>query len=156
MKSPVPLEGAQLALRAGVSGGLATWIATRLSLEHPLYAFIAAVIVTDLKPAQSQALGLRRLMATVIGAICGASLSILLGSSAAAVGASVVVAMLAGHLLGAGDGAKVAGYICGIVVLDHAASPWIYAGQRFLETALGVGVAWCISYVPKLVAPDRN
>jgi len=143
-----------LAFRAGVAGALATWIAMVLSLQYPIYAFIAAVIVTDLSPAQSRRLGLRRILATVIGAVCGAALSQLLGPGPVAVGIAVVVAMLLGTLLGAGDGARVAGYICGIVVLDHTAEPWLYATQRFVETALGVIVAWGISYVPKLVRPD--
>lgn len=127
-----------------------------LSLHHPIYAFIAAVIVTDLSPAQSRRLGLRRILATVIGAVCGAALSQLLGPGPVAVGIAVVSAMLLGTLLGAGDGARVAGYICGIVVLDHTAEPWLYATQRFVETALGVIVAWGISYVPKLIGPDST
>ncbi len=57
--------------------------------------------------------------------------------------------MLAGGLLGAG-------YICGIVVLDHAAEPWLYAAQRFGETVLGVVVAWGVSFVPKLMIKPRS
>ncbi len=155
MKSPVPLPAAQLAFRAGLAGGVATWIASLLGFEHPIYAFIAAVIVTDLSPAQCQRLGLRRVFATIIGALCGAVLSQLLGPGPAAVGIGVIVAMLAGSLFGAGDGARVAGYICGIVMLDYAAEPWAYAAQRFAETILGVLVAWGISFVPKLVDLDR-
>ncbi|MCA3455205.1 MAG: FUSC family protein [Rhodobacter sp.] len=156
MRWPVPLTAVILAFRAGVAGTLATWIAMVLSLQYPIYAFIAAVIVTDLSPAQSRRLGLRRILATVIGAVCGAALSQLLGPGPVAVGIAVVSAMLLGTLLGAGDGARVAGYICGIVVLDHTAEPWLYATQRFVETALGVIVAWGISYVPKLIGPDST
>jgi uncharacterized membrane protein YgaE (UPF0421/DUF939 family) len=112
------------------------------------------VIVTDLSPKQSRSLGLRRILATAVGAICGAALSQLLGPGSGAVGVAVVVAMLAGSLFGAGDGARVAGYICGIVVLDHATEPWLYASQRFVETALGVLIAWGISFVPKLIDQD--
>jgi uncharacterized membrane protein YccC len=50
---------------------------------------------------------------------------------------------------------KVAGYICGIVLLEHATEPHSYAFLRFLETVIGVLVAWAISYVPKLI-PDRD
>ena len=63
----------------------------------------------------------------------------------------ILLAMLACQIIHARDGARVAGYICGIVLLDHSASPWAYAFHRLLETALGVGVAWAISYVPKLI-----
>ena len=49
------------------------------------------------------------------------------------------------------DGAKVAGYICGIVVVAHGTHPWSYAVLRFTETVLGIGVAWLISFVPKVI-----
>ena len=111
MTISLPLSTIQLALRAGVAGGVATWIAMLIGMQHPIYAFIAAVIVTDLSSAQCQRLGLRRILATVVGAVCGAALSQLLGPGPAAVGIAVVIAMLAGGLLGAG-------YICGIVVLS--------------------------------------
>jgi uncharacterized membrane protein YccC len=151
MKVSMTISHAQLAVRAGVAGALATWAAQLLGMEHPIYAFIGAVIVTDLSPKQSQSLGFRRILATAMGSVCGAALSQLLGPGPAIVGASVVFAMLAGYLLGAGEAAKVAGYICGIVVLDHAAEPWLYATQRFVETVLGVSIAWAISYAPKLI-----
>jgi hypothetical protein len=62
--------------------------------------------------------------------------------------------MLISQLLQARDGAKVAGYICGIVLLDHSAEPWFYAFHRFIETGLGVVVAWAVTYVPKLIRMD--
>jgi uncharacterized membrane protein YgaE (UPF0421/DUF939 family) len=46
---------------------------------------------------------------------------------------------------------KVTGYVCGIVMLDHAGAPLVYAGHRLVETLLGVGVAILVSFVPKLL-----
>ena len=154
MRKLIQVSALQQAFRAGVAAGLAGWIATRLALEHPLYAFIAAVIATDLSAAQSRKLGLRRLFATAIGAICGAVLSQLLGPGSGAVGLAVFVAMVIGSLLGAGEGTRVAGFICGIVVLEHSAEPWLYGSQRFIETVLGVVIAWGVSFLPKLIDRD--
>lgn len=144
-------RGVQLAVRAAAGAGISIALAELLQLQHPVYAFIAAVIVTDLAPSQSRQLGLRRIAATAVGAACGAALSTVLAPSAWAIGLSVLVAMLVCQLWQARDAAKVAGYICGIVVLDHSAEPWSYAFFRFVETVLGVTVAWLISYVPKLI-----
>jgi uncharacterized membrane protein YgaE (UPF0421/DUF939 family) len=149
------MSGFQLALRAAVGAGASIAIARALKLEHPIYAFLAAVIVTDLLPSQSRHLGLRRLLATVLGAACGATLGPMLGAGPWAVGLGVMAAMLLSQFAGARDAAKVAGYICGIVVLDHSAEPWHYAFYRLIETALGVLVAWAISYVPKLIRMEE-
>ncbi len=149
------LKGIQLAIRASLASGLSIAIAEVLKLEHPIYAFVAAVIVTDLTPSQTRQLGLRRMVATVLGAVCGAILSQIFPPGAWAVGLSVLIAMLMCQVLRASEGARVAGYICAIVVLDHSAEPWLYAFCRFIETALGVGVAWLISCVPKLIQLEQ-
>jgi hypothetical protein len=68
----------------------------------------------------------------------------------------ILVAMLICHISRVHDGTKVAGYICGIVMIAHGASAWSHAFLRFTETALGIGVAWLISFVPKLIRIDET
>jgi uncharacterized membrane protein YgaE (UPF0421/DUF939 family) len=106
-------------------------------------------------PAQSQALALHRLVATAIGAICGAALTLVLPAGPIAVGLSIQVAMLACQLVRVPDAAKVAGFICGIVVLEHSAEPWLNAFYRFVETTMGVVTALLVSYVPKLIKAEE-
>ena len=89
-------------------------------------------------------------MATVIGAAWGALLAPLISSGAVAVGFSVLVAMVTCQVFAGAAGARVAAFICGIIVLDNPDQPWTYALHRLAETGLGVAVAWVISYVPKL------
>jgi uncharacterized membrane protein YgaE (UPF0421/DUF939 family) len=156
MRRLVSLQEAQLALRAAVAGGLAAWCAIALALPHPIYAFIAAVIVTDLSPAKSRQMGGRRLIATLIGAILGTALLFLLGAGPMTVTIGVAVAMLLSYALGFGDAARVSAYLCGIVVLEHVDEPLVYAVQRFVETVLGVALAWAISGVPKLFARNQK
>jgi uncharacterized membrane protein YgaE (UPF0421/DUF939 family) len=149
------LKPLQLALRAAVGASVSYALAQTLGLDHPIFAFTAAVIVTDLSPAQSRELGLRRLAATLVGGVAGAALSMVLPSTPWAIGAGVLGAMLLCDLLGAREGAKIAGYICGLIVLEHNAEPWHDALYRVIETALGVSVAWAIAYVPKLIPPEQ-
>ena len=141
----------QLPVRATAAAVLSLAIAGALGLPGPLYAFIAAVIVTDINPAASRLLGTRRIFATVIGAGCGAALSYVVPSGALGVGAGILAAMLLAQALKAGEGVKVAGYISGIVLLEHSSEPLFHALVRFIETVVGVSVAWVISYVPKLI-----
>lgn len=145
------LSGLQLGVRAAVGAVVSLTIAQLVELQHPVYAFIAAVIATDLVPSESRQLGLRRLIATAIGAVCGAALTSVLPPDPWSVGLGVLIAVLACEFLHAKDGSRVAGFICGVIVLHHAGEPWEYAFHRFFETALGVVVAWAISYVPKLI-----
>ena len=141
----------QLSLRAALAAGLALAIAQSLRLEFPLYAMISAVVVTDLDPAQTRKLGLPRLAGTVLGATLGAAICALLRPGAWEVGLGVLLAMFVSHLLRLGGGAKVAGYVCGIVLFDYGDAPWSYALYRTIETMVGIALAVLISLVPKLL-----
>jgi uncharacterized membrane protein YgaE (UPF0421/DUF939 family) len=138
-----------------MAAGLSVGIAQLLNFDGPIYALIAAVICTELSPSQTRALGLQRLFATVVGAVCGGTVSSMLPSSPWAIGLAILVAALICEALRMPDGAKVAGYVSGIVVLAHGAAPWPHASVRLIETALGIGGAILISYVPKLIRIDE-
>jgi uncharacterized membrane protein YgaE (UPF0421/DUF939 family) len=71
----VIVSGIQLALRAAVAAGLSVAIARFCEFEQPIYALTAAVIVTDLSLFRTSKLGLRRLVGTIVGAVCGATFS---------------------------------------------------------------------------------
>jgi uncharacterized membrane protein YgaE (UPF0421/DUF939 family) len=146
----------QLSVRAAVSAALAVALAQWLRLDFPLYAMIGAVIVTELSPAQTRSLGKRRLAGTVLGALVGASLSFLLPSGPLSIGISILVAMGLSHMLDLAEAAKVSGYVCAIIVLEHRSEPWSYALHRLIETALGIGVAWCVSLVPKFLRANKH
>lgn len=141
----------QLSLRAAVAAGLALAIAQSLRLQFPLYAMISAVVVTDLDPAQTRKLGLPRLAGTILGAALGALICVLLRPGAWEVGLGVLLAMLMSYLLGLRDAARVAGYVCGIVIFDYGNDPWTYALYRTIETMIGIMLAILVSLVPKLL-----
>jgi uncharacterized membrane protein YgaE (UPF0421/DUF939 family) len=149
--SPALLGGFQLSLRAAAAAGLAVWIAQLLQLQYPLYALIAAVLVTDLSPPQSRLLAWRRLAGTVLGAASGAALIQLLPPGPLSIGLSILAVMFASHLLRLEAAAKLAGYVCGIVMLDFSAEPWTYALHRLIETLVGIAMGVLVSFVPKLL-----
>jgi uncharacterized membrane protein YgaE (UPF0421/DUF939 family) len=141
----------QLSVRAASSAGLAVAIAQVLDLEYPIYTLLAAVIVMDLSPSKTQQLALQRLVGTLVGATVGAALSYVLPPGPLSVGFSILTAMLLSYVVHVQAAAKLAGYVCGIVVLAHGADPWSYALYRTIETFLGIGVAVLVSLVPKLL-----
>jgi len=148
---PSTITALQLCARAASSAGLAVAIAQFLKLQHPVYALLAAVIVTDLSPSKTLQLALQRLAGTVIGATVGAALTYVLPSGPLAIGLSILAAMLLSFVAHLQAAAKLSGYVCGIVVLAHGAEPWSYALYRLIETFLGIGMAVLVSLVPKLM-----
>lgn len=144
----------QLSLRAALAAGLAIIVAQLLRLQHPLYAMISAVIVTDLVASQTPKLALPRLAGTLLGSALGAVIVTLLPHSIWAIALGILIAMFLSHLLYLQAAARVAGYVCGIVLLDHGDSPWSYALFRMVETALGIAAAMGVSFVPKLLQTD--
>jgi hypothetical protein len=68
----------------------------------------------------------------------------------------VFAAIFISHLLRMKDAAKVAGYVCGVVLLTHGDRPWSYAVYRVLETALGIAAGVSVSMFPTLLKAERE
>jgi uncharacterized membrane protein YgaE (UPF0421/DUF939 family) len=145
------ITGLQLSLRAAVAAGSSIAIARYLELQYPIYALIAAVIVLDLSPSKTQQLAVQRFLGTLLGAAVGAVLSYSLPAGPVAIGASILVAMLLSYVVQLQAAAKLAGYVCGIVILGNFDYPWSYAFYRVIETFLGIAMAVLVSLVPKLM-----
>jgi uncharacterized membrane protein YgaE (UPF0421/DUF939 family) len=141
----------QLSSRAALAATLSVAIAQWLQFPSPLYAMIAAVIVTDLSPAKTRELGIPRIIGTCLGAFSGALAVRWLPSEAWAVGVAVVVPMFLCHAWVMKESGRLAGYLAGLVVLTHSGNPWFYAIDRVVETLLGIGVAVFVSLAPKLL-----
>jgi uncharacterized membrane protein YgaE (UPF0421/DUF939 family) len=145
------LIGSQLAIRAAVGAGISLAIARGLNLDTPIFALIATVIVTDRDPAETRRLAIRRVISTAIGAGCGVALAQVLGQTSwEAIIAIFFAMMLSVAVTQLGD-PKIAAYLCALIIINFSANPWHYAFYRFIETVLGILVAWAISLVPKLL-----
>jgi uncharacterized membrane protein YgaE (UPF0421/DUF939 family) len=151
MPTPTITASLQLAVRAASSAAVALALAQLLGLHYPIYALIAAVVVIDLTPARTRELTLQRIVGTVLGAAVGVALSVSLPVNPWIIGIGIFASMCLCYPLRLHGAEKVTGYVCGIVMLDHAGAPLVYAGHRLVETLLGVAVAVLVSFVPKLL-----
>ena len=149
------IPGLHLSIRAALAAGASVAIAQLLQMQHPVYALITAVLVIDPSPAQTRQLALHRLAGTLLGAGIGATLSLFMRGNPLTIGIGILFTMLVCHLLRLQDAARVAGFICGVILLDYSQAPWTYAGHRLLETGLGIAMAVLVSFVPKLIPADE-
>jgi len=149
--SQSPAYGLQIGLRAAIASLLAAWTALRLGMDYPIYAVIAAIVVTDASPEVTRRTGLLRLVGNVIGAILGGGIGTFLGHSPLVMAGGVLVSIVLCELTGLREAAKITGYITGIVILFHGDSPWVYATDRFIETSLGLGFAILVGLLMEAV-----
>ena len=96
-------------------------------------------------------LALPRFAGTVVGSAIGATINTFLPSNLWTIGSGIFVAMFVSHLISLPAAARVAGYISGIILVEHGDSSWSYALFRMLETVLGIVAAITVSFVPKLI-----
>ena len=118
---PSAVTALQVSTRASLAATLAVVVARRVDLEFPLYALIAAIIVTDLSPARTRQLSLQRLVGTVIGAAVGALVSMASPATHGGVltiAIGVLVAMLLSHAF------RRSGRIRGSCRLAHGTPPF--------------------------------
>jgi uncharacterized membrane protein YgaE (UPF0421/DUF939 family) len=150
--------GGQLAVRAALGAGISLAIARALHMDTPIFALIAAVIVTDRDPAETRKLAIRRVISTAIGAACGVALAQVLGQSSWEAIIAIFIAMIASVAVTQLGDPKIAAYLCALIIINYSDNPWHYAFSRFIETLLGIFVAWAISLVPKLfeIAEDED
>lgn len=153
MENPTVLASLQLAARGASSAVLALALAQLQGLQYPIYALIAAVVVIDLSAGRTRQLALQRITGTVLGAAVGVALSLAVATNPLSIGIGIFAAMCLCYPLRLHGVEKLTGYVCGIMMFDHAGSPLLYAGHRLVETLIGVGVAILVSFVPKLLRP---
>ena len=75
-----------------------------------------------------------------------------MGDSLLVVGVAIATLIFVCYVVGYTEAAKLAGYVAGLVVLDHSAEAWNYARDRFVETSLGIVLAIVVS----LLIPERK
>ena len=148
----------QLSVRAATAATLAYAVAQGLGLPGPIYALISGVMVTDLEPARSRGLAIPRILGTVVGTVLGGVLAPAMVFGVWVVGIAIAAAMLLAHVLRKPEAARLAGYVCALVMLSHAGDAWEYAWWRCVETLLGIAAAVAVSFVPKVLrdAPPRE
>jgi uncharacterized membrane protein YgaE (UPF0421/DUF939 family) len=149
--SPASTSALQLGARSAIAAAVSVAIAQWFDPRYALYALICSVLVTDVDPAKTRRLALKRLGGSVLGATVGALFSTFLPSTPWAIGIGVGIAILVSHLLRFKGASNITGYVCGLVILSHGGEPLKYALGRVAGTLLGILVAVTASFIPNLL-----
>ena len=123
-------------------------LARMFSLPEPYWACITTFVVLQSKLGPTFTVSWQRLAGTALGATIGALLSIYFGTKLLAFAAGVFLVGLICASLGLQNSARLANITLAIVMLVvHTESPAMIAIHRFLEVAIGIGVALAVTAV---------
>jgi len=154
--TPSLMSSLGFSVRAGVAAGASVAFARSLHLGQAVPALIAAVIVMDVSPTNAWRLPLMRVTGTILGALTGAALGQWLGSGPWVIGLGVLASVFLTSVLRLQGAAQLAGYTCGIVLINSGGGAWGYAGGRLIETLIGITVAMLVNSVARLVPIRRS
>ena len=152
MKHPLPHIGLRM-IKTALSVSLCMLAAWTLSYPPPIYACIAAVIVTRETVEDSFKQGVARVIATLIGGVMALGLLLLdLENSPGLLevllaGVGVLLTLYVCLLLKTPDAAALACVTFLIIVLQHADDKYLFALYRVLETIAGIIVSLVVNRI---------
>jgi uncharacterized membrane protein YgaE (UPF0421/DUF939 family) len=140
-------------LRTAVAAVASMLLARALKLPEFYWAPISTIVIL-LSPSDPLTLAWQRFVGTALGAVVGALIASFLPMNWWVYGAGIVVCGLLSGVLRLGGAYRFAAITLSIVLLiAHAAPPWVVSYHRFVEVSLGIAVALIATKVWTLPAP---
>jgi uncharacterized membrane protein YgaE (UPF0421/DUF939 family) len=141
-----------IATRCALAALGAVEVSWRFGLNYPIYALIAAILVTEYHGEETRQQSVTRLLGNALGITAGCLLVTLFGSHSWVIGFAAFLMILFCYYFDFAVAAKYSAFVAALTVMDHSSHPWSYGRDRFLETLIGVGFAVLMSLaipVPK-------
>ncbi|QIF02266.1 FUSC family protein [Roseimicrobium sp. ORNL1] len=135
------------AVRTAVAATASFFVAYLAQMPEAYWATIATLVVMQSTLGATLTLSIGRMVATALGAVCGAVEAIYFGANLIAFTVAVFVMGLCSIALRLEKTAyRYAGITLAVVVLiPHAHSPWMTALHRFIEVSIGILVALVVA-----------
>ncbi len=139
--------------RTTVAAVLSTMLAHALKLPEFYWAPISTIVIL-LSPSDPFTLAWQRFAGTALGAIVGALIATFFPMNWMVYGAGILLCGILSALLRLGGAYRFAAITLTIILLiTHAAPPWIVAYHRFIEVSLGIAVALVLTKLWRLPSP---
>ena len=130
------------AIKTGIAGALAMFLAELLHLPQPYWAAVSAVIVMQSEFAATLKVGWTRMAGTAIGAVVAIPFAEIAPGNVLAFGLAVIAAVVVCSALKLEDGQRLAAATVVIIMLiGQSEPPWLSALFRFLEVSFGIIVS---------------
>jgi uncharacterized membrane protein YccC len=140
-------------LRTTVAAVLSLMLARALKLPEFYWAPISTIVIL-LSPSDPFTLAWQRFAGTALGAVVGAIIATYFPINWMVYGAAILVCGIVSALLRLGGAYRfVAITLTIILLIAHAAPPWIVAYHRFIEVSLGIAVALALTKIWRLPSP---
>ena len=140
-------------LRTTVAAVLSLMLAHALKLPEFYWAPISTIVIL-LSPSDPFTLAWQRFAGTALGAVVGAIIATYFPINWMVYGAAILVCGILSALLRLGGAYRFAAITLSIILLiAHAAPPWVVAYHRFIEVSLGIAVALVLTKLWRLPSP---
>jgi uncharacterized membrane protein YgaE (UPF0421/DUF939 family) len=134
-------------LRCAFAALGAVEVSLYLGLRYPIYALVAAIMVTEYQGEETRKQSSTRFLGNSIGIICGAALCSCLGSHAWVIGLAAFIMILFCYYFELILAAKYSAFVAALTVMDHSETPWLYGRDRITETLIGIVFAVLMSLI---------
>lgn len=136
-----------ISIRCALAAFAAVEISRLLNLPFPIYALVAAIMVTEYHGHETRKQSVTRFIGNSLGIIAGGMLGTFLGSGGWVIGLATFCLVLFCYCFDLAIAAKYAGFVAALTVMDHSTRPWIYGRDRIIETLIGILAAVVMSLV---------
>lgn len=150
-----------IAVRCALAALAAVEVSRWLGLEFPIYALVAAIMVTEYHGHETRQQSVTRFIGNALGITAGGILGSFCGGHAWVIGLAAFVMVLLCYYFDLAVAAKYSAFVAALTVMDHSTRPWLYGWDRITETLIGIGFAVLMSLVipvprPKEISPSER
>jgi uncharacterized membrane protein YgaE (UPF0421/DUF939 family) len=141
-----------IAVRCALAALASVEVSRWLGLQFPIYALIAAIMVTEYHGHETRQQSVTRVVGNALGITAGGILGSFCGGSPWVIGLAAFIMVLFCYYFDFAVAAKYSAFVAALTVMDHSTRPWLYGWDRITETLIGIGFAVLMSLlipVPK-------
>ena len=147
-------EQLKFCAKMGLAAALAYLFTQGDRNQHALYAVFTAALVLGSNVGEDLVSSWNRVAGTVMGAVTGMVVAVLIGPSASAVAVGTALTVLGTMSVGLGlPAARIGATMCVVLLMTHVDDATRYSLLRLANTALGIVVGLAVSF---LVWPVRG